>query len=398
MSVEIEGRARVLVVEDNPTNRKIYARLLRDEYEVTMCETGSEASALVDQIDPHLVVLDIMMPMAPGEGIDPTAGLTVCRDLRRRSDREARAIMLASAKGTLDERIEGLEAGADDYVVKPFDHKEFCMKVRALIQPKRELGQMRERTEILEQMISRQEALAELGALTGGIAHDFANILQSLTYAQRMIGLAETLDEARTYGDEMREALAAAQYQLANIQIFASSQRLDERPLYLRDHVQNVVEVIKSRLHRQGVTVQQHYEPNLPPLLLNPGHLTQVLLNLLVNATDAMPKGGLIKLRAGSAPDGGLELQVTDTGEGIPESVLPRIFEFLFTTKRDKGTGFGLYNVSKIVQSKGGSVSVNSTPGVGTSFLIHLPPDVVLRDGLMPDDGFSSFSGQPVAL
>jgi signal transduction histidine kinase len=135
----------------------------------------------------------------------------------------------------------------------------------------------------------------------------------------------------------------------------------------------NVLDMLLEKFNSQGIHVVKEYSPNLPQVLADSDHITQVLLNLLLNVCQAMPEGGTLTLKL--CPKGDMvELSVQDTGTGIPEDQVSKIFDPFFTTKAvGEGTGLGLTVVHGIIQENNGTIRVNSIPGQGSTFIISLP-------------------------
>ncbi|MBL8627688.1 MAG: response regulator [Myxococcales bacterium] len=233
-----------------------------------------------------------------------------------------------------------------------------------------------------EARAAHQDRLALLGQLAGGVAHDFNNLLVViLNYA----GFLEAdLPDSSMKDDAQQIVHAANRASDLTRQLLAFSRRDAAKP--------TVVEMgpLIARFGRLlGRNLGAHVEletavaEDLPPVLIDPGQLEQVLMNLVVNARDAMPTGGRVTLTvapvaSGPGPDRAgqphVVLEVADTGAGIPAEVLPRVFEPYFTTKdHGKGTGLGLATVHGIVQQAGGEITVESPPGRGAIFRVYLP-------------------------
>jgi signal transduction histidine kinase len=148
--------------------------------------------------------------------------------------------------------------------------------------------------------------------------------------------------------------------------------------------VRRAVLLVKHKLEMQGIELKEDLAAELPPAHCDANQIQQVVLVLLVNASEAMPKGGRIEIS--TEFDGGSErcsVRVKDTGGGIPEDVLPRIFDPFFTTKEDQNrTGLGLAVAHSIVEQHAGEISVDSTPGVGTEFRVTVPAAVAAPAGV----------------
>jgi len=245
----------------------------------------------------------------------------------------------------------------------------------------------------LEQQLAQSQKMEAIGQLAGGVAHDFNNLLTVI------VGCSELALEDFERNDPRRqnvdEVLAAARHAaLLTQQLLAFSRRqvIQPRPLQLNDIVQGMNNMLR-RLIGNHIQLSTVLRPELSLVTADQSQLEQVVLNLVVNARDAMADGGALRveteedvlsasaaLELGVNPGRFVVLTVTDTGTGMSEETRKRLFEPFFTTKEvGKGTGLGLSTVYGIVHQNGGVIRVNSEPGQGTEFRILLPRAV--RDG-----------------
>jgi PAS domain S-box-containing protein len=239
-----------------------------------------------------------------------------------------------------------------------------------------------------EEQLRQAQKMEAVGQLAGGIAHDFNNMLTAVLSNAELALLemdagAAPRELVAEIADAARRACSLTQQLLA----FSRRQMLQPRVLSLNAAVTDAESMLR-RMIGVAVRMRTTLAPDAGDVSADPGQLAQVIMNLALNARDAMPRGGSLTIATGNREVGGEEaaahpgltpgayvvLTVQDTGEGIPADVLPHIFEPFFTTKpQGKGTGLGLATVYGIVKQSGGYVAVETGPGAGTTFTIYLP-------------------------
>ena len=240
----------------------------------------------------------------------------------------------------------------------------------------------------LEEELRQAQKMEAIGQLAGGVAHDFNNLLMVILGQASLIATHPELPEPA--GGALREIIGAAERAAsltAQLLAFGRRKPLQTKELELNEVVASIGHMLK-RLINENIVLDIQTDPRSPRLCADPNTLAQVLLNLALNARDAMPNGGQLTIRtshevldersAQALPEARAGhwacLSVSDNGAGIPPEVLPRIFEPFFTTKAvGKGTGLGLATVYGIVKQHHGFVSVHSTLGEGTTFKVFLP-------------------------
>ena len=235
----------------------------------------------------------------------------------------------------------------------------------------------------LEEQLRQSQKLEAIGRLAGGVAHDFNNMLTAIGgYTALALEHAETGSTLRGDLDEIRKATDRAALLTRQLLAFSRKQVLMPELLNLNDVVLELEAMLRP-LIGEDVALTTQLDPALGPIEADPGQLDQVVMNLVVNARDAMPNGGGITIATANCdvgenddaiePGRYVTLAVRDTGEGIDEPTLRQIFEPFFTTKdAGKGTGLGLATVYGIVKQSGGYVAVESELGIGSAFTIYL--------------------------
>jgi signal transduction histidine kinase len=408
----VRGSARLLLADDNADMRDYLGRLLAQDYQVQAVADGQAALAAIQACPPDLVLTDLMMPGLDGFGL-----------LQRvRADERTRSLpfILLSARAGEEARVEGLDAGADDYLTKPFSARELLARVRSQLEMarlRREAEQAaRLNQERLEKIVARrtaklQETVSELEHFSYAITHDmrgplramqsFASLLEeefagnqsplSRQYCQRIKTAANRLDQLITDSLDYSKAVR---------------QDLTLEPVDLGGLLNGLVETYPNlQPDKAGIEVGAH----LPTVLGNPAALTQCFSNLLGNAVKFAKTGtkpqirvwaekgspGLASARGSDQPSfdpplaASLDFQadndpamaqaplvriwVEDNGIGIPQHSLERIFGmFQRASKGYEGTGIGLAIVRKVVHRMGGEVGVESQEGLGSRFWVDL--------------------------
>ena len=232
-----------------------------------------------------------------------------------------------------------------------------------------------------EQHLRQTQKFDAIGQLSGGIAHDFNNLLMVISGGLSLLARSKDSQQQQRIIERMRQAAERGSSLSRQLLTFARRQSLHAEPVDLRQQIGGMREILDRTL-RGDVIVEADLSQELWPVMVDPTEFELVILNLCVNARDAMPKGGIITIAAKNIPglnDLGLSgdfvcLTVTDTGVGMQPDVLARVFEPFFTTKETgKGTGLGLAQVYGFAQQSGGAVQMSSNPAHGTTASLFLP-------------------------
>lgn len=366
----------ILVVEDSEDDSRLSIRELeRAGYEVQHVRTDTEPAlrAALAQRRWDLVISDYNVP-----GFGGPAALAIVRELHP-------DLPFIFVSGTIGEEtaVAAMRAGANDYVMK----SNLKRLAPAIERELREAAARRER-EGLESQLRQSQKMEAVGTLAGGVAHDFNNLLTAIMgYGQLMAMRMKPGDPALRDTEEILKAATRASLLTRQLLSFSRREVVQPRLLDLNVVVSDIGKMLR-RLIGESIDLAVVPGDDLWAVKADPGHMEQVLMNLSVNARDAMAKGGRLTIETsnidlgkvyvgehvGVEPGAYVMLAVSDTGTGMDEETKARIFEPFFTTKGpESGTGLGLSTVYGIVRQWGGAIQVYSEVGWGTSFKVYLP-------------------------
>ena len=417
---------KFLIVDDLEENLlSLQALLQRDGLEFLKARSGEEALELLLKHDVALALLDVQMP-----GMDGFELAELMRGNER--GRHIPIIFLTAGSADTQRRFRGYEAGAVDFIQKPIETDVLRGKAnvffdlnrqRRQIQAQRdalEAGaraladaagqletQVRERTAELEDALERLKAetaereraeaslrqsqkMEAVGQLTGGIAHDFNNMLTgvigSLDFMRRRLAAGKFKDLDR-YLDTASASAARAASLTQRLLAFSRRQSLDPMPADINELIVSMSDLM-DRAVNERIDLKLVLAPDLPAGVVDTHQLENAILNLVLNARDAMPEGGALTVetstvdldeaqaaaRPGLSPGRYLVIAVSDTGVGMSPELIEKVFDPFFTTKPlGQGTGLGLSMVYGFARQSGGAAAIHSQVGVGTSVKLFLP-------------------------
>jgi signal transduction histidine kinase len=396
------GAATILVVDDMPEVRRMVGQILADQYRVTYAVDGESGWSAVLRERPDLIISDVMMPRVDG--------YEFCRRVKQHPETAAIPFVLLTAQAQLNLKIEGLNVGADDYLVKPFNSEELLARIRSLLRLREmhcDISDKNQRLELTlaelqrtQNQLIQAEKMSSLGQLVAGLAHEINNSINAVyngipTIIERTERLQKLVDAAlqeqdpegrsvrrdvstafgriRTLASVVEEGANRTAKIIGDMRKFSHPGVAAVEQFDLNSTLDVCVNLLDKQFREQ---VQIYRDYGMKGEILGPtSQLHQVFLNLLTNAVQAMPQGGDIYIVTRREGDQ-IAISIRDTGSGIPDEVLPRIFDPFFTTKPPgQGTGLGLSISYGIITRLGGTIDCHSVVGVGTEFIVRLPSD-----------------------
>jgi signal transduction histidine kinase len=311
--------------------------------------------------------------------LGPENGIELVRELI--ADGNDMPIIVLTGQGDYRVDVEAAQAGAADYLVKGEISPTLLERtIRYAIQSNADMRALRKS----ERELRQAQKMEAVGQLAGGIAHDFNNMMTAVIgFSELTLARLSEADPLREFVEEIKRAGERAGALTQQLLAFSRKQMLQMRILDLNGVVSEVEKLVQ-RLIADDIELVCVLDPDLGHVEADFGQLEQVIMNLAINASDAMPAGGKLTIETANVeldsrfvdiePGSYVLLAVSDTGTGMDERTVHQIFEPFYTTKEiGRGTGLGLSTVFGIVKQSGGDVSVYSVPGRGTTLKVYLP-------------------------
>ncbi len=363
----------ILIVDDDPKMCSSIAALLSDcDCDLDTCNDGESAIDKINTKRFDLILLDAVMP--------GMSGMEVMGYIN--GHYPDLPVIVVTGLTTVDTAVEFLRRGAFDYVRKPFKVDELLTRIQNGLNQSRLLNQKKE----LEEQFQQAQKMEALGTLSAGIAHDFNNLLMGIQGHISLMQMDGTpIPPDSEHFEKIERYIESATNLMSQLLSISRGGRNDTKPMDLNRLIEATGQMF-SRTKKEMV-MHEFLDENLWAVEGDKGQLEQVFLNLFINAWQAMPRGGEIRVETKNVtftekqtkklkmrPGRYVQASVSDTGVGMDKATQERIFDPFFTTKRTgKGSGLGLASAYRTVKNHGGLIVVKSAQGVGSTFSVYLP-------------------------
>lgn len=379
---EHDSRPSILIADDEPEMMRFLRSQLRRRYRIDEAHNGAEALEIAAQRRHHLILLDYMMPKI--DGIEAT------RRLRQMPNRRSVPIIILTARADEESKFEALDAGATDFLTKPFSSTELLARCRNLAAVHEMQQQLEDRTRKLEEALElikqtevqmvQQAKMASLGQLSAGLLHEVNNPLNFATASIHLLR-KRLAASALPDSEKLEKPLTDLHDGIRRVSAIVSSLREFAHPDSSRFSKTNVVTALNTAIRfvqipASEISLQQDIE-GAPAIRGNQNQLVHLFINLLQNSVDSLrEKGGEgreIRIRCRQEGEE-VWLAFEDNGKGISRDAMTRIFDAFFTTKKvGQGVGLGLSICHRIVQQHGGKIDVQSEEGEWCCFTMRFP-------------------------
>jgi two-component system NtrC family sensor kinase len=367
---------KILIVDDEEKFvHYLSKRLMNRHFDVTSSSSGESAVEKVKKDGFDVVIMDVIMP-----GMSGLEALASIKELSEKVE-----VILLTAHASTQDGVEGIKSGAFDYLTKPVEMDHLVSKIRQAHEKILREEEKKREAELrakMEQRLLAAERLASLGTLATGVAHEINNPLAIINDAA---GLLKDLLQKEEFAeiplrnlfeksvDKIEKNVDRAKKITHQLLGFAQKSDAAMSEVNLRELAEEAIQRVEKEARHKDIQLALAVPPALDSVRSDAYQLRQVLINLLTNAVDATGKGGKISITIEEKEEEAV-LTVQDTGEGIQEENLERIFEPFFSTKSTgEGTGLGLFVAQEIVDKLGGNIEVESQVGRGASFKVRLP-------------------------
>lgn len=384
------AKGTVIVIDDDNILLDITSQILsKNGFTVFSAKCAVSGFELIARHEPELVLLDYKMPQM--DGLVALQQIKTCfPDIY---------VVMLTGNGSEEVAVDLMKAGASEYILKPFNSRNLVERLESVLKTReielqnkklqrehqRLLGEIellnrdllkrvREKSDALQRAqneIVQSEKLAALGFLAAGMSHEIRNPLNSISLFIQLMRQNTNDPEQLEYQAKILKEVGRIELIIRKLLDASRPRRTITSDVRINEVIDNALEAFSPQIEGRGIQVARRYHVIPPPIKGDHAELEQIFTNLFLNALDVMDNGGHLEIEI-SEQDGIVTVKVGDSGSGIPENILPDIFEPFFSTKIH-GTGMGLPVVRRIVRMYEGNIMVESSSPAGTVFRLEFP-------------------------
>ncbi len=347
-------KPRILIVDDDQQSRMLLTlRMETDGYEPVCAEDGLDALEKIGEKLPDLILLDLIMPRMNG--------YQLLKELKADERTRYIPVLMITAMANADERIKGLELGAEDFISKPYNMFEVSARIKAFL-----------RTRGLQARLRESEKMAAFGEIVDGIAHELRNPLMTIGgLARRFSGGEVSSERVGEYAERITSSVERMEQMVQRIADFKDVLASKRVPGELNTVLKSALEDIKARVGKADVELAVDLGLGLPLFDMDAASLKVAISNILENSLEAIDEAGWIKVRT-SFEDGSVILSISDSGHGLDAEFIEKVFN-PFQSSKMTGAGLGLTISSRVVHDHAGVIDIESVVGKGTVFTLAFP-------------------------
>jgi len=354
MENTLQSTPKVLVVDDSPSIVLFIEKVLKSTgYHIIKAYDGEEGLQKALDEFPDLIVLDIEMPKMDG--------LTVCKKLKENKDTRIIPVIMLTSRDYIEDRITGLETGADDYITKPFNPKELLVRIKGMVE-----------RNILQHQKAEDDKLYALEQMAEEVAHEIRNPVVAIGgFARRITNKLPQDDPLKVYADYIVQEAQRLETMVNEIVRLKTLVVSPHTFIDIHRIINRVLDKTAADLQKRSVTLEKIFAENIPLIRGDTANLELAVYNIVENAMEALEKGGVITVQTAFTQQQ-VFIKISDSGKGIPEQEINQVVRPFYTSKMS-GTGMGLTMVKHIIGMHGGMLALSSKTGSGTHVTITLP-------------------------
>ena len=352
----MNNKDKILIVDDNPVIVELLKKKLGSVgYETAEAFDGEECLVKAEEFQPGLIFLDIVMPKLDG--------FEVCRRLKADKKTKHISVIMLTSKNEATDTVTGLEAGADDYIAKPFEFMEIVARAKSILAKKKEVEEHAEEKKV--------EALEHV---TDEIAHEIRNPLVSIGgFARRVIKKLPDDSREKKYMDIILQNVEVLEKMVEHLVGLKDADLSYVEPCDINEIILDTLHLHDEVLKEKNIKVKTNLLEDPILLHVDRSNIEKTIFNIISNASESIQNNaGLIEIATARENEKNFEIKITDSGRGIPRDKVKNIFNPFFSSKI-YGPGLGLTFADRTVKSHKGAIHVESKEGKGTTIKIRLP-------------------------